>query len=260
MSAIKWALYDLRWNPPGYDFLIFLQSALAAGCNAIRFKPGSSGDHGSEEDEQRKLRKIAFRICENFGLRYEVSEKTLGEEPFPFKSNNAHSFRYIKLWVKKPYPLRPSPAVLQELNYVKGRIVVILRESQIQPWRNSGQDWRRWAKDHDAVVVEDSQKTDAPPGTIAAYSELASVTMGAWGGAMTPAMFSENRPYIVFKCLLKEGLQSEQYWKKLGWEIGEQLPWASSKQRIVWSDQDDYETIEKEYQALNDPRSSAIEV
>lgn len=245
----KWALYDLRWNPPGYDFLIFLQTALQAGCNAIRFKPGSPEDHGTAEDEQRKLRKIAFRICENFNLKYVVSEEKVGEEDFPFKSRNAHTFRYIKMWVKEPRPLMPSPEALARAAHVKGKIVVILRESSIQTHRNSSQHWRRWAADHEAMVLEDSQKTDMTPEDIAAHSELAKLTIGVWGGAMVPAMMS-HRPFLIFKCLIdsENGLQSPKYWKKLGWEIGEQLPWSDYRQRIVWSDKDDYETIETEFQ------------
>lgn len=248
----RWALYDLRWNPPGYDFLIFLQSALTNGCNAIRFKPGSAGDHGTEEDEVRKLRKIAFRICENYGLKYAVSETPLGEETFPFKSINAHSFKFVR-FVKKPFPLIPSPQVRDRVNdALKGRrpIVVFLRESTIQPLRNSSPDWRRWAADRGAVLFEDAQKTDMTPEEIAAYSDQASLTIGIWCGQMVISFLSEHRPYLVFKCANDHYTAgSMKWWNRLGWFEGDQMPWAGKHQKMLWTGRDDYDHIEQEYQA-----------
>ena len=40
-----------------------------------------------------------------------------------------------------------------------------------------------------------------------------------------------------------------EWWEKNGWKVGDQTPWATKSQRLVWDYVDDYETIEREFQA-----------
>lgn len=243
---MKWALYDLKLNPPGFDFLLFLQRAIPEGVGGIRFKIGFAEDHGTQADEKRKLQKIALRLCENFGLAYAFSEDPVQREVFPTKTRNSHTLKWTRL-LKAPSPLTPSAELLDRVAFAMDRIVVILRESKIQPLRNSGPDWRRWAKDHDAVVLEDAEKTDMPPEEIAAYVNVAAVTVGVFAGAMTVAMCS-HRPYLMLKCLSEDyRANSAERWELMGWRVGDQLPWAGKHQQMVWNTKDDYDTIELEY-------------
>lgn len=243
-------MYDLKRSPPGYDFLQFLQLALEEGAQAIRFLPGFGRDHGTEADERRKLEKIAFRLCESYGLKYELSGEPLHVETVktPLRP---HSLKWMRQ-LEKPFPLRPSEQTLDRVNDVlKGRrsIVVILRESSIQPMRNSGQDWRAWAWKHEAVVLEDGEKTDMPPEEYAAYMDLASISMGVFSGPMAVALYSEHRPYLVLRTLTEHySALSAGKWQQWGWKIGDQYPWAGRHQKLVWNYRDDFDTIEGAYQ------------
>lgn len=244
---MKWAIYDLKLNPPGYDFLLFLQRAMPEGIGGIRFRRGFSGDHGTEADERRKLEKIALPICRHFGLEHEFVDEH-GDEVFPTKTRNSHTLKWTRL-LKAPSPIVPPAQMLEKAAHAKDRIVVILRESQIQPLRNSGPDWRRWAADHDAVVLEDAEKTDMSPLEIAAYVNLASVTVGVFAGVMTIAMCS-HRPFLMLKCISEDYRpNSVDRWSIMGWEVGDQLPWSGKHQKMVWNTKDDYDTIESEYQS-----------
>lgn len=255
MLGLRWAVCHLPSNPPGYDFLQFVQLALQAGANAIRFWPGFGLDHGTEEDERRRLKKIAFRICDDYGLLYELSDKPLDDYVYPGKglgSKRAHSLKAIKKHLKKPFPLRTTWQTLDKVNDVlNGRkpIVIVIRESSVQSLRNSGPDWRLWAQSHDAVVLEDGEKTDMPPEEYAAYMDLASLTIGVLSGPMSVALYSEHRPYLCLRTLTRHySALSEEKWKRWGWNIGEQFAWAGKHQKLVWNYEDDLNTIENEYQ------------
>lgn len=255
---MKWALYDLSLNPPGYDFLLFLQRVIPEGIGGIRFKLGFGEDHGTQEDEKRKLEKIALPLCRHFGLEYVFAEDLTEPNPlpwvFPTKTRNSHTLKWTRL-LKAPSPIVPSAGALDKASHAKDRIVVILRESKIQPLRNSGPDWRRWAADHDAVVLEDAEKTDMSPEEVAAYVTLASVTVGVFAGVMTVAMCS-YRPYLMLKCISEDyRANSVDRWNIMGWEVGDQLPWAGKHQKMVWNTKDDYETIEREFQTYCADRS-----
>lgn len=255
---MKWGVYNLALNPPGYDFLLYLQRAIPEGVGGIIFMPGFGGDHGTQEDEKRKLEKIALRLCKHFGLQYKF-EEVIGNDLFPGKQRNSHTLQHTRL-LKQPSPLIPSAEALEKASHAKGKIVVILRNSKIQPLRNSGPDWRRWASDHDAVVLEDAEKTDMTPEEVAAYVNVASLTMSVFAGVMTVAMCS-HKPYLMFKCLSDDyRANSITRWRFMGWEVGDQLPWAGKHQKMVWSTKDDYDTIEKEYQTYMETNGSRLPV
>ena len=250
---LKWAVCHLRKNPPGYDFLQFVQLAIQSGANAIRFWPGFNKDHGTEDDERRKLKKIAFRICESYGLKYELSDAPLESYVYPVEgSSRAHSLKAIRKNLKKPIPLLPSQQTLDKVNDVlKGKkpILVVLRESSIQPLRNSGHGWREWAWKRGAVILEDGEKTDMPPEEYAAYMDLSSITTGVFSGPLSIALYSEHRPYLCLRTMTQHySALSEGKWQRWGWNIGDQFPWAGKHQKLVWNYQDDFGTIEGEYQ------------
>lgn len=250
----RWGLYDLSKSPPGWDFLLYLQLALPAGVNAIAFGRGFNGDHGTIDDEKRKFAKIAVPLCEAYGLDWELTTGHCTHDihfPDGKWKRKPHSVYYLK-HIDGPTPLMPSKEVLDRVNDRLGgrkRIVVILRESPIEPLRNSGPDWRRWASDHNAVVLEDGQKSDMRPEEYAAYMDLASVTVMVSGGPVSLAYCSTHRPYLALKPLCYAyKAATPMWWSRQEWEIGDQMPWAGKHQKIVWGTEDDYQTIENEYQ------------
>jgi hypothetical protein len=256
---VKWAVYNLSLNPPGFDFLLFLQRAIPEGIGGIRFHPGFGEDHGTKEDEKRKFERITLRLCNHFGLKYVFSEEPVENEVFPTKQRNAHTLQHTRL-LKSPTPIVPSAEDLEKAAVARGGIVVIPRESKIQPLRNSGPDWRKWASAHDAVVLEDAEKTDMTPMEIAAYVNVAALTVGVFAGVMTVAMCS-HCPYLMFKCLSDDyRANSPRRWSFMGWEVGDQLPWSGKHQKMVWNSADDYDTIEREYQAYMETNGKHLPV
>jgi hypothetical protein len=263
---LKWAVYDLSVNPPAYDFLVFMQIALQEGANAVWFIPGVQKGiqtQGGEEEEKRRLREVALPICDLYGLPREFGEwqGLPAVWPQPNRAKVEVDGKLIKIrahqvyWLKhvtKPYPVMPTQQALDRANdRFKGKkpIVVTLRQSRDRPLRDSGPDWRKWAEDHEAVVLEDSCVSGMSIDDRVAHYELASLNIGSNSG-MLHLCYLSHRPYLALRMVnnFYPHDASEAWWKKNGWSVGEQMPWATKNQKLVWNYVDDYETIEREYQ------------
>lgn len=265
MSARRWAVYDLSVNPPAYDFLVFMQTALQEGANAVWFIPGFQigvQTEGGEKEERRRLAHVALPICDLYGLKYEFGEWT-GEHTSVWPDSRVRKIvdgRLVKqrahqiYWLKqvvKPFPVMPTQQALDRVNdKFKGKrpIVVTLRTSRDRPLRNSGPDWKRWAADHDAVVLEDWCVSWMSIDDRVAHYELASLNIGSISGQLHLCILSE-RPYLALKVLNNhyKNDASKEWWEKNGFQVGEQMPWAGPHQRLVWNYEDDYASIEAEF-------------
>lgn len=264
MFAPKWAVYDLAVNPPAYDFLVFAQMALGKGAEAVWFVPSGR----EEEEEQNRLKDVAYQLCELFGLTRETGPLPEGLEiVWPDERcalrkiegkttpRNAKIRAHEVYWLKhlpKLFPPMPTQEAMDKANDVlKGKrpIVVVLRNAIERPLRNSSPDWRKWAMDHEAFVLEDSTITHLPVSERLAYYELSSLNIGVSSGQMHLNYLS-GRPYLALRVVNNFYRDaSPDWWNRNGFEIGEQMPWADERQKLVWNYEDDYDTIEREYQA-----------
>ena len=84
--------------------------------------------------------------------------------------------------------------------------------------------------------------------TLACY-ELASLNIGVHQGRGLLNWFSD-RPYLTVKHILNEYKVMNLDWvtQNQGLSEGDQMPWAGPHQRLLWNSEDDYQTIEREYQ------------
>ena len=256
---MKWAVYDLCSNSPSFDFFQFLQPALHRGAEGVRFigrylDPGSP--YGTEVEQKSRFDSIVAPIVRMMGLASEVViEATYDDVVWP----EIPSQQFMSHWgvhcrdLPRPYPLMPSKEALDRVgDILKGKrpVVVTLRHYDFQKKRNSGPDWRKWAADHEAVLIDDWFDKPIDLDERMAYYEHASMNIGVGGGPMSTNILS-YRPYVVFKVLCDEKPTREAYNLDRGLgKIGQQLPYATKRQKLVWHDDDSYNEIEKEFQEV----------
>lgn len=164
-----------------------------------------------------------------------------------------YSHRFVDvLKLEKPLEQRISQEALDWANdrfQGKRPIVVSIRCAKYQPLRNSSTDWYRWASDHGAHIIPDYLDEKISTERLLACYELASLNIGVHQGRGLLNWFS-YRPYLVVKHIIPEYKVMNAKWvaKHQGIKVGDQMPWKTPKQKILWNSEDDYETIEREYQ------------
>ena len=256
----RWAVYDLRIGPPSFDFLTFLVMAKYHGATDVWLVPGLNEaklDWYKAKEQEQRVNSIVLPALRLYGMRYRIAplsgapkDYDLAWPPYARSSRKALGAGYMVGWlrsIKEPEPFMPSQEALSKAaDRLKGKeIVVHLRKTKYQDSRNSGPDWERWAKDHNAYVLPDEPIDLAER---CAVHELAKLNMGVNAGPMCLSEYSAHRPYVILKKLVGEVSTNADFYARQGWYPGDQYPWASPKQMLVWNDRDDYEAIESAYQ------------
>ncbi len=261
-SVTRWALYDLRSCPPSFDFLTFLVLAKNAGAEGVLFIPGmverKFGQYGPKEQLAR-VGSIVFPACDLYGMPYksippntDLRDLDIAWPPYAKASPKTIMAGYVMGWlksVKSPEPFMPSEEALDKVSdRLKGKsIVVHLRWTPYHQERNSSEDWKKWASDHDAYVLEDNRVNLDER---CAFHELAKLNFGVNAGHMALSLFSSHRPYISLSYLLGNTVSTSQEWfARQGWYPGDQYPWAGPHQVLEWGAKDDYNSIESAYQS-----------
>lgn len=256
---MRWALYDLRSAPPSFDFLAFIVLAKYHGAQGVWFIPGICErklDQYNVAEQKRRLETIVFALCDLYGMTYKV-EPISGKHPKDFdlawppyaRAGAGLGAGYMIGWlrsIKAPEPIMPTQDGLNKAydKLKNKKIVCHLRGTKYQGVRNSGPDWGKWAKDHDAYLLKDEPISVDER---VAFHELASLNIGVNAGPMALSEHSVHRPYLVLKKMAGEISTNIEFYAKQGWYPGDQYPWAGKHQRIVWDDRDDYEAIETAY-------------
>lgn len=257
---VKWAVYDLSKNSPSFDFMNFMQPALENGCTGVWLRDGldpMKQVYGEAEKQELRVQNIILPIIKLYGLELHRTDKPPAQKlevVWPGKNvtpGEAHLFGW-SVRMDKPYPLMPSQEALDRANdRMKGqrKMTVSLREYHYDKPRNSGEDWRRWALDHDAILIEDAFKVPITIDDRLALYELASLNLGVAAGHTSLQYFS-YRPCLVFKWIVEGSkVASVSYQeKRVGWKFGSQFKWSGKKQKLLWHGKDFYSTIEHEYQ------------
>jgi len=259
---MKWALYDLKNQPPSHDFITFCHYAKREGSEGVWFLPGYNRqpDYQQNEGEQERVKTLLIPLCEKYGFAYRLNvyppETPEPESEIVFPGGThfdqfSHRFHDVKK-LKEPMPLMPSVEALDWANdRFKGRrpIVVSIRNAKYQLLRNSSEDWYRWASDHSAEIVKDYLDEKLTLDQRLACYELASLNIGVHQGPMLLNWFS-YRPYLVVKHIINKYKVMNEEWVGIHHKFyrGDQMPWATKAQKILWNSDDDYETIEREYQ------------
>lgn len=231
-----------------------MQTARSKGAEAVWIVNGhsTSNVYGDSEAQGRRVETIIKPIMELSGIEYQFSDKEPEglEVVWPEKDvlYGAHLMRWATI-LKKPFPLRPTNQALERVWDKFGgrkRKVLSVRNQPYQPSRNTGDGQRKWALENDAIVIEDeSVSLDER----VAHYELAEVTVGVGGGHMMPAVYSENRPYLIVKQIV-DGCKASRphYYMQQNMPIGFQFQWAGKHQKIDWIRSDSYEDTKAAYE------------
>lgn len=162
---------------------------------------------------------------------------------------------------------------LAEMREYSDYVTITLREAPYWPHRNSNlKAWSKFAKyltdkGEKVVFVRDTDKADEPfknwpicPMAShnlmarAALYEVAKVNLFVSNGPVSIAMFND-KPWLEFVKIEPDGhtyhMNTPWFWRQnCGLEVGEQYPWSSDKQRIVWDKKDDLENLIEAWDAL----------
>ncbi len=256
---MRWAVYDLGYAPPSFDFVTFLVLARYHGADGVLFIPGvcsrklSQYDHAEQAE---RVRTIVFPACDLYRMEKKLvseAESHNHDVAWPpyynargMKSINSYLMGWLKS-VRKPEALMPTKSGLERATArLKGKTIVChMRVTKYQQVRNSGPDWPKWASDHGAYLLEDAEiSLDERAGLM----ELAALNIGVNAGPMALCELSVHRPYITMKRVCGVVATSLDFYAQQGWFPGDRFPWAGKHQMQVWDDRDDYEAIESAYQ------------
>lgn len=260
---MKWALYDLRQNTPSFDIFTFVQYAKYYGAEGIWFLPGykGSGHLGGNKGERWRMKTLVIPAVEMYGFAWKLEPMPADVKVvYPLKNEGRNSFKppiyrdshkWSASWFeeRKPQPVPitiPQESLDRVNDKFKGKkpVVVVTRKQGYEDYRNSNLDWWTWAKDHDAVLVEDySAENPISLADRLAHYQLASLNFGISCGNIWPAHVSPW-PFLSLRWRVEANKLS-----KLGIFEPYQFPWATKKQKSVWNDSDDYKEIESQYQA-----------
>jgi hypothetical protein len=266
---LRWALFDLSINSPGFDIFTFIQYAHNRKAEGIWFKPGYRGNthFGDRIGERMRMKTIVVPAVEMHGFHWEMGDEVPGELVWPVKDPNrnpnkppnisraAHTLK----WLSEIRELRKLKIPQDSLDRVNDKfngrrpVVVVTRNVGYDEYRNSSPDWMRWASDHDAEVIADySELNKISLADRLAHYELASMSFGVTSGNMTPNIYSD-RPYLSIATgrdahLLKRSGMTEPY----------QFPWANKTQKLAWNTDDDYEAIEREFSIYQEENGSRL--
>lgn len=260
-----YACYNIAKSPVSYDFIAWLIDAectrLRAGIDRplkVGFFMGKNGKTGLDDD-YRKL--MLNEVC-----RPALDLIGAVEDPMAIrgKFKEFFSFRDICQFSRDGYDVPQWKTSDTKIPFKKGSYVTItLREADHWPHRNS--KWEEWARFADylkdqgesVIFIRDTQKADIPlPGNYETYPEASknfktrlalyqnskcNISVANGPGALC---FFTSTPYLGFFEIDDEGAYNAaktKFWEIHGGiQVGEQFPWFTDKQRIIW--QPDYYT------------------
>jgi hypothetical protein len=119
---------------------------------------------------------------------------------------------------------------------------VTLRDYDRYKERNSGPDWRRFAEEIGAVVIEDFTRKPIHLHDRMALYAGAEMNFLTGNGPGSCLLYSDY-PYTLFN-----GRVNRAYHKEHGW-LDENLPWALPNQRTLWV-MDTYENLRAAWESV----------
>ncbi len=267
--ADRW-IYNVANAPVSYDFIPWLIDAEMTrrreGAEAplrVSFVKGKTGKMGLDGWYRSQMFAGVVRPALSLLGAEERSETGRIKEFY----TTADIVKYSRAGESVPM-LQSTPLAKKEVReQLDGEkpVVITLRESENWTHRNSNlKEWIRFAtylrsRGERVIFVRDTAKATEPlPGwetyprasveldiRLALYEQAKCnffVPNGPWG----LAIFT-RAPWIMPIQLSKDELYrpyNPDFWPKYqGIEEGEQWPWSTTKQRIVWNARDDYKTL-----------------
>lgn len=220
------AVYDLSRYPANFNFFEFLVAATTLGAKHIVFDDTSGYlPKYSRKDLGERVKSILEPACALAGCTFSYG-RGKGLDPG----------YHIDVVVKAFHETGGIKRLVSVNPPAKVDYTVTLRNSKRYPERNSSDDWRRFADEIGAVVIEDyGDKPIHMHDRMALYCG-AKMNFTVANGPMYLCMFSEA-PYMAFMKNVNPVYHTEHEFP-----VGSQLPWAVKNQTCVWSG-DSYDEI-----------------
>lgn len=220
------ACYDLSRYPANFNFIEFLVAARTMGATRISFDTSSVRPKFTPYETQKRIASILIPACELAGCDYTFDKGSKYIDPGYHMDVLIKTFHAYGKLEKLKSVLPPG----------NERYTVTLRNSSRYPQRNSGDDWRRFAKEIGAFVIEDYG--DEPIDLRKRMALYAGAEMNYFvaNGPMMLCVCSDY-PFTAFMKNVDEKYHAEH-----GFPVGSQLPWLTDKQRFVWLP-DTYENL-----------------
>ncbi len=167
-----------------------------------------------------------------------------------------------------------EPPGVPRYRYEPGAVTITLREAEHWPHRNSNYAaWLRFAQDlrwrgENVIIIRDTARAMEPIGDFEtdplasldlqmrmARYQSAKANLFVSNGPVTLAVFSE-RPWLQFVPIESEesgyAANRPSFWQKAnGIAVGEQYPWSTPAQRIVW-EADTYPALCRAWEQLEE--------
>jgi len=218
------ACYDLSRYPCNFNFLEFLVAATTLGATHIALNDAVIKGKFPKGETDRRIRTILEPACALAGCTFDYGSG--GIDPDYHISAVLKVYRETG-WIKKLRTVKPA---------VVNDYTVTIRNMERYPQRNSGKDWRRFAEEIGAVVIEDyGDKPIDLHDRMALYAG-SRMNYCVANGPVELLMFSDY-PFTSFMKNV-----DRDYHARHGFHVGTQLPWNGKNQRFIWGD-DSYERL-----------------
>jgi len=280
-TTADYACYNLGACPASYDFVPWLieseMTRIREGAPSplkVAFARGQDGKTGLETNYRRQMFTSVMRPLLKMVNAVEDQEAMGGRNNEWYVLKNITEACRNGEEVPK---LRPSKDALTTVKQFLGEtkpITITLRESDVLDHRNSNlEEWLKFSdylesKGESVVFVRDTAKAGEPIKNkltfpmaslnldirLALY-EQSKFNLFVSNGPWYMALFG-SRPWLLFAPSEEDDpyqCNRPSFWRESqGIEKGEQLPWSTKDQRIIW-DRDSYENI---LGAWNDAQSA----
>lgn len=271
-------IYDLNFYPPTFNFLEWMMNKevdrKVKGFKRLKvwLRPGSNEGFREEPtilntaSKEIMLENVVRPVLKMFG----AVEGGNGKHFSPISYVVGPCVAAVKKGHQTPEfgPDRACQAWAHKLVGNEPFVTITLRESYYWPQRNSNiEAWTAFAKTlKDRVIfIRDTDKADEPLGDFetcataardlekrTALYRRAKMNYFVSNGPAMLAMMGNKIPYICFMPKPSNGYfcnSSEWLKKNSGIERGDQWPWASSNQKMVWED-DTLDNITKAHREI----------
>lgn len=229
------ACYDLATRPCSFDFLTWLAIARTHGAKEVRFGFDGTFKPKDYDNPRERFESILKPACELVGMPYSVGPKE-GKEFGHFIGDLIQTYKKFGRIEKFG-------------KYVSGEYVTVTLRNSRKQYRNSSEDWEKFAKEIGALVIPDYEDAKLDLQERMGIYENARLNMFVNNG---PAMLCicSDIPYAILKYANKGGATNEEWLAGQGLPRDSQYPFASEKQRIFWGE-DSYHEIWSVFEEMN---------
>lgn len=285
-TTADFACYNLGACPASYDFVAWLieteMTRVREGAPyplKVHFARGQDGKVGLETNYRKQMFVSVVRPLLKMVGAVETREALGG------RNNEWYVLKNITEACRngEEVPiLKPSvEAMLTVAQYLDGNspVTITLRESDVLDHRNSNlQAWLKFSdflekEGHTVIFVRDTAKAGEPikdkltfpmaslnlDVRLALY-EQSKINMFVSNGCWYMSLFG-SKPWLMFTPSEEDDpyqCNRPSFWRdSQGINKGEQFPWSSSQQRIIWKS-DTYEVLREAWNLWQAPKSSQV--